>query len=563
MHAAPGRFALLLGSGISASAGIPSGWEVVSDLARRIAAVEGEADDLDDPIAWYASRYGGAPDYSSLLEAVAPTAGQRRDLLSGYFEPTETERASGLKSPTAAHRAIARLVARGTVSVVVTTNFDRLLEQALQSVGVEPVVVSTSAGASGSTPLAHSRCTIIKVHGDYLDPNIKNTVGELGSYEPPLDALLDRVFDDYGLVICGWSGTWDSALRHAIERCPTRRYGTYWAARGEPSPDAAMLIAHRDAADIAITDADAFFDSLAEKIEALDELQRRSVTGVDVVVAEAKRYLPDPIHRIRLHDLVMDSGTRSIASIDFDGNDPTPSADLYIARTADIEAASIDMMAMNAVLGQFADRQEHEQLLQRLLLRLAGPTRASVGGYTAWVNLRGYSALLGMYSAGLASVASDNWSFLAAAVSTTVADPQRNERERVSYAQAFNSWTVLDSAAANSTFETGRKTPVSDFLHLHLDAALRPHLQLSAEEFEQVFDEWEYLIGVLVTDSLGRGPLGRWVWRTRHRGGHPLRALKASQSALLDSGCFGGSDDRLDEATSKLNDFADRSGLAF
>ena len=193
MQSSPGLFALLVGSGISNTAGIPTGWAVVSDLAGRVAVADGDTEPPSDPIAWYVDRYGGSPDYSGLLKAVAPTAAQRRDLLAAYFAPTDEDRENELKTPTRAHQAIARFVARGTVRVIVATNFDRLLEQAIQAEGIEPIVVATAAAAQGTLPLAHSRCTIIKVHGDYLDPNIKNTVGELDSYEPPLDALLDRV----------------------------------------------------------------------------------------------------------------------------------------------------------------------------------------------------------------------------------------------------------------------------------------------------------------------------------------------------------------------------------
>ena len=42
MQANPGVYALLLGSGVSRSAGMPTGWEVVLDLLRRLAAVAGE-----------------------------------------------------------------------------------------------------------------------------------------------------------------------------------------------------------------------------------------------------------------------------------------------------------------------------------------------------------------------------------------------------------------------------------------------------------------------------------------------------------------------------------------
>jgi hypothetical protein len=41
MHASPGVYATLVGSGVSTGAGIRTAWGVVQDLVRRIAASEG------------------------------------------------------------------------------------------------------------------------------------------------------------------------------------------------------------------------------------------------------------------------------------------------------------------------------------------------------------------------------------------------------------------------------------------------------------------------------------------------------------------------------------------
>ena len=48
----PRVYALLLGSGLSRAAGIPTGWEVTLDLTRRVALAQGE-DDQQDWAAWY------------------------------------------------------------------------------------------------------------------------------------------------------------------------------------------------------------------------------------------------------------------------------------------------------------------------------------------------------------------------------------------------------------------------------------------------------------------------------------------------------------------------------
>src|ERR1019366_8576443 len=91
MQSNKGVYALLLGSGVSRSAGIPTGWEVVIDLIRQIAALYGELCD-PGPEAWYHKKFGQQPGYSMLLDLLGKTASERSQLLKGYFEPTEDER---------------------------------------------------------------------------------------------------------------------------------------------------------------------------------------------------------------------------------------------------------------------------------------------------------------------------------------------------------------------------------------------------------------------------------------------------------------------------------------
>jgi hypothetical protein len=69
-----------------------------------------------------------------------------------------------------------------------------------------------------------------------MDTRIRNTPEELDKYDPRTDRLLDRIFDDFGIIVCGWSAEWDSALRAAIERCPSRRFTGICAVRETPEP---------------------------------------------------------------------------------------------------------------------------------------------------------------------------------------------------------------------------------------------------------------------------------------------------------------------------------------
>src|SRR3712207_6458297 len=87
MYGQPGVYALLLGSGVSTGAGIPTGWGVVTELVRRAAAAAAPQDPTaadraaQDPEAWWAENGDGQPlGYSNLLAALAPTQAARRDL---------------------------------------------------------------------------------------------------------------------------------------------------------------------------------------------------------------------------------------------------------------------------------------------------------------------------------------------------------------------------------------------------------------------------------------------------------------------------------------------------
>jgi hypothetical protein len=79
------------------------------------------------------------------------------------------------------------------------------MERALEEVGVTPTVISAADHLSGALPLTHSGATVIKLHGDYLDTRIKNTEQELAVYDAALDKILDCIFDEYGLIVSGWS----------------------------------------------------------------------------------------------------------------------------------------------------------------------------------------------------------------------------------------------------------------------------------------------------------------------------------------------------------------------
>lgn len=415
MHSQPGVDAVLLGSGVSTGAGVPTGWGVVKELVRRAAAAatpdDAEALRLaqDDPEAWWA-RYGdGALGYSALLERLAPTASTRQGLLAGFFEATDEDREQGVRVPSKAHHAIARLVKRGVVKVILTTNFDRLMEQALDSAGVAPQIVTRPEAVNGMAPLAHAAATIIKLHGDYKDLGTRNTPEELREYPEEWTTLLHQVFDEYGLVICGWSADWDTALVSALEATPNRRYPLYWDSRSSTGSTAQRLIAGRKGLVIPCTGADELFDGLQSSIESLDRLSQPPLTTA-MAVARLKRYLPDPVRRIDLDDLVMeaanDAATRIdeqpvVASTGLDGAAIQAIYEEYLA-------ASTPLIHM-LVTGVWHDFDgTHDRLWTDALQRLIDAGTAPISSATTGLDdARLWPALLAMTAMGVAAVRRD------------------------------------------------------------------------------------------------------------------------------------------------------------
>ncbi|HPJ30098.1 MAG TPA: SIR2 family protein [Methanothrix sp.] len=428
-----GVYALLLGSGVSRSAQIPTGWEIVLDLIGKLAKLEGE-DCEPDPAAWYKDKFGKDPDYSELLDAIARSPAERNQLLKAYFEPDDEERQEGIKLPTAAHKAIAKMVARGYLRVIVTTNFDHLLEKALAEEGIEPTVISTADSVNGALPLVHTNCTIIKVNGDYLDTRIRNTRKELESYEEEINKLLDRVFDEFGLIVCGWSGEWDTALRSGLERCKNHRFTTYWTDIRIPKNNAKKLIELRRGEFILIQNANAFFDELAEKVFVLEEYNKPHPLSVKALVAQVKKYLVDESYEIRLHDLMNQEFEK--LSTELLDNEKFPVKDISrdkfeeeFRRQLTLYESITEPILSMMITGCYWGKKSHNYIWIKYLEKLINhPGRVyypksrikvcqigeeyDIDSKEALLNLKLYPALLLLYGGGIASIAAGKYDFL-------------------------------------------------------------------------------------------------------------------------------------------------------
>ena len=400
MHENKGVYAVLIGSGLSRSAGIPTGWEITLELIKRAGLLSG-ASDQEDWHAWYVEKTGVQPNYSTLLEELATTQTERRALIQAFLEPTEQELEDGIKMPTPAHRAIAEMVKAGLIRVIITTNFDRLMENALRDLGIEPTIVSSVDTLAGAEPITHTQCYILKIHGDYKDARILNTDVELGDYPPELNVVLDRIIDDFGLIVSGWSGDWDHALRSAFTRAPNRRYPTFWVSRGRLSERGQELVTQRKAIVANASDADSFFSALQLKLQTLSEYNQPNPASMELTIAMAKRFLSKSDHKIQLDDLVTTELRKLVdhyAPIYSDSSRAVGQE--YVSWIKSYETSTETMARLAGVLGRWGNGIERNLILDAIKV-LTAEALKNGSGQNTWLALKKYPALLIFVAYGL------------------------------------------------------------------------------------------------------------------------------------------------------------------
>jgi hypothetical protein len=535
VHNAKGVYALLLGSGISRAANVPTGWEVTLDLIRRIAATMNESDECqNNPEEWYRSRFENDPDYSSLLEQLAISPAERTAALARYFDGSGDLDGVPLQ-PTKAHAAIAKMVSRGYIRVIVTTNFDRLMERALEAQGISPTIIATPDAIHGALPLAHATCTLIKLHGDYRDARLRNTVAELSTYDEQTQSLVDKILDEYGLIISGWSATWDIALRNAIMRAANRRFTTVWTYVSTLSLEAEELIQFRQARTIKVASSDNFFTDLNERLEALETFDAPHPLSVDLAVQMAKKYVAEDRYRVQLYDLVMGEAGQVVSSFKVNPTSPRITPELYLQQIQYYEFAMERLLCVLVNVAYWGESRSFT-CLKGTIERLMG-LKVNFDGYDYLINLQLYPAALAFYAVGLGFVTAGNYmGFTALLKEFQTGAGELNHKiepasERLQLQYSIHN-DVLNRALGKELY-----TPGSDRVFNLFSPIIQKYLP-SVVDFENLFDRFEYLNALVLADYRASrdksicGWRGRWIYRNRDYGGHVSELLKEERSQL-------------------------------
>ena len=459
MQSNKGVYALLLGSGISVSAGIPTAWAITKDLVHKLAAALGEeiAGDWDT---WYRDKYSEEPSYSLILSKLVETSSERVNLMLPYFEPNDDEKETGLKQPTVAHKAIAKLAKKGYIKMVVTTNFDRLLELALENEGVTPQIVRCKEDLAHAIPIPHAPFTILKLNGDYKDCQFRNTDVELSSYPTEILNYLHTIISDFGLITCGWSADWDLALTNEIKSVINRRYPTYYTYLSHPSAglnDLTQLDGQSKL--VSIENADNFFSNLYDKVSAIEDSNERALDK-DILIAQVKRYLSKPEYRIKLYDL-FESLTKQVKKNTIIYTNQPFDGDLFKEAFRDSTQNLSLLINASITLVRWVDVKDENILVDTFKSLLANIYPDVVGSYSdKTYKLNRISILIYFFSIAIACVVYEKYSILHKLLQIKILN-RRRERE---YWFTWCNTYIYDSRDVNHWIGKNFYFPFSEYL---------------------------------------------------------------------------------------------------
>ena len=210
------KYNLLLGAGCSVTSGIRDAGGLVKVWKREIFRAINEIDDdefenrVSEFDEWDESPDGfrlwledavlfGRADseYGALFEYLKPSTQARRDYI---------EQILGDKQPGPGYIYLGSLISEGYFDTILTTNFDDLLESALRNYyGIRPIICSFDSEIS-SINIRSSRPKAIKMHGDYLFDNLKNTDEEILSLDENMERKIIELCDSRGLIVVGYAG---------------------------------------------------------------------------------------------------------------------------------------------------------------------------------------------------------------------------------------------------------------------------------------------------------------------------------------------------------------------
>ncbi|MCH4018040.1 MAG: SIR2 family protein [Prevotella sp.] len=488
MYTNKGAYALLLGSGISVPAHIKSGWGIEEELIKKIARTNG-ASVSPDWHKWYEEKYEKKATYTSLLSKLAKKPTERVQLMRHFFEQNKDDKELGYKLPTQAHRKIANLAKEGYIKVILTTNFDRLIEKALFDAQVSYQVIKNEDDIKTATPHIHyPGVTIVKINGDMGDCNFRNTEAELSDYPEAFRSFLQSIFSDFGVISSGWSGKWDKGLIEILKTAPISRYNSFFT-DCTVNENLKELAINRKGEFLQVDNANTLFSNLYDGIASLGKADISKSMSKDIILARTKKYLASDLHRIEYDDLVREqcnsAKTAILKEAHYNFELTKEKFDYYASLH---EKAVSNLVDISILVGKYG-KDYHIQALTKCIVELCLRPFVVEGAYTSYLHSIG--AVLVFNALGLALVKNCKFKALNELFKTKVPPYNFLGSYPKNILQLLGAPHLLYKAL-NSLMEQDYNFPRSFFIKKQLNSHFKEEFY-SDDDFENEFDKWEMM----------------------------------------------------------------------
>lgn len=220
------NFVLMLGAGSSVTSKVKLAKDMIREWREKHYEMYKHQDERIEEHLKKQSWYETSEEYSILFEKLFDQPSQRREYIETCIKNA---------NPSWGYIYLVNLLMKQVFNTVFTTNFDDLLNEACYSFSseVRPIVCAHDSSIS-SIRITSSRPKIIKLHGDFLFDNIKNTIRELESLEQNTQDKFKQYASEFGFIVLGYSGNDRSVMDTFNTLLKFDNYfphGIYWCVR--------------------------------------------------------------------------------------------------------------------------------------------------------------------------------------------------------------------------------------------------------------------------------------------------------------------------------------------
>ena len=214
---------LMLGAGASKKSGVPDAWEAVNRAAKWAWCKNNGRSPQDPSVVssdwqpwlhdqpWFRTGISLADQYPTAIDNLLGITEDRREFLEDLIHP-------GVP-PSEGYEALARIMANGWVSTVLTTNFDQCLHRAAIIIGQPHHIVEIRTPSDWPRfSISPSHPQLVYMHGSVEHYSDKNLAREVETLDQEVVERLRPLLRDHPLVVVGYRGMEASIMNDLLLR---------------------------------------------------------------------------------------------------------------------------------------------------------------------------------------------------------------------------------------------------------------------------------------------------------------------------------------------------------